>query len=122
MLSIENEQKFGELQGETISMLVRKLVVIKDIKWKNFRPVCIVHRYDPTSLAKDPLMITWTGTKLPSGFESIGGVVCVLSQPGYNKLNPYPAEISQEGDRLTWTEDVSGGLMMIIVLPAGYIL
>jgi hypothetical protein len=103
-------------------MLVRKIVVLTDIKWENSTPMCIVHRYDPTSTAKEPLTVTLAATEPPSGYESIGGVAYVLNQPGYTKLDPYPAEFSEQGDRLTWTEDVLAGLMLIVVLPAGYIL
>lgn len=98
-------------------------LVVLDLGWKDSEVVCNVQRYDPIS-AIESLKVSWSATRCPPGYTALAkGVAYVLRPPGY-EARDYEAQPPERGADLSWTDQILGdtGLMLIIVLPAGYVL
>ena len=107
--------------------LVGNLVIL-DLEWEDSEVVCIVQRYDPIEWsapkgAHEPLRVSWNATNCPPGYVPVAeGAVYVLRPPGF-KASDYPGQPSKLNARLSWRDTMSAdGLMLVIVLPKGYVL
>ena len=99
-------------------------LVVLELEWRDADVVCIVHRYEQDSSNSKRLRVSWAATKCPSGYVSLaGGVTYVRRPPGYLVPDPYSAQPSKRDARYSWTDTPSAdGLMLILVLPAEYVL
>jgi hypothetical protein len=79
----------------------------------------------PTSDAGDWPFVSWSATECTGDMVPMGsGVVCVeIPAEGYRRRH-YPASLEDHGNGwVGWTYPISrGGLMVVLWLPAGYIL
>ncbi len=98
-------------------------LVVLDLRLRDSSVECQVDRYDPEA-ATGWLKVSWNAIQCPPGYVPIGGgVVFVWAPPGYTHRTYRASPDDQSPGRFGWVDKVYGdGLMLVIVLPTGYVL